>query len=200
MKMKKTTLLATALIAITTPFALADETGKEKKKDNAAANTEKADKKKDDKKSKAGDEKSGDAKAGDEKSEADAATEVVIKPDPTTSMKWANNEFTVKAGAKVKLTLNNDSNIPLQHNLLILKPGTLQKVGALANAMLSDPNAMANNYIPTSTDILHHTKLVAAGASETIEFTAPDEAGDYPYTCTFPGHWAVMQGIMKVEE
>ena len=125
--------------------------------------------------------------------------EVEIKPDAATGMKWDKNEFTVKAGAKVKLTLNNDSAIPLQHNLLILKPGTLQKVGMLANNMLTDPQAMAKGYIPESEDILFATKLINPKESETIEFTAPTEPGEYPYTCTFPGHWMVMQGVMKVE-
>ena len=31
-----------------------------------------------------------------------------------------------------------------------------------------------------------------------IEFTAP-AAGDYPYMCTFPGHGAIMKGVMKVQ-
>jgi azurin len=26
----------------------------------------------------------------------------------------------------------------------------------------------------------------------------PDQAGDYPFVCTFPGHWRLMTGIMKV--
>ncbi|MCB1209408.1 MAG: hypothetical protein KDK97_08785 [Verrucomicrobiales bacterium] len=25
------------------------------------------------------------------------------------------------------------------------------------------------------------------------------EKGDYPYLCTFPGHWMVMNGVLKVE-
>jgi uncharacterized protein len=29
---------------------------------------------------------------------------------------------------------------------------------------------------------------------------APKQAGDYPYICTFPGHWRVMQGMMKVAQ
>ena len=32
----------------------------------------------------------------------------------------------------------------------------------------------------------------------TLEFVAPRQVGDYPYVCTFPGHWRIMQGTMKV--
>jgi azurin len=74
------------------------------------------------------------------------------------------------------------------------------KVGALANAMLTDPQAMAKHYVPESPDILFHTKLVQPGQVESIEFDAPAEPGDYPYLCTFPGHWLLMQGVMKVEK
>ncbi len=30
-------------------------------------------------------------------------------------------------------------------------------------------------------------------------FTAPKEPGEYPYVCTFPGHWRLMKGVMTVE-
>jgi|GEM_PF-1119637 len=128
----------------------------------------------------------------------EVVSEIEIKPDPATGMKWDITSFSVKAGSNVKVTLNNDCPIPLQHNLLILKPGTVQKVGALANAIMG--TGMADGYIPASDDILHHTKLLNTKQSETLEFTAPAEAGDYPYICTFPGHWMMMQGTMHVVE
>jgi azurin len=47
--------------------------------------------------------------------------------------------------------------------------------------------------------MLVHTGLVAAGTSGVIHFNAPEKAGRYPYLCTFPGHWRLMQGEMVVE-
>ena len=133
---------------------------------------------------------------------AQAPKEVVLKPDNANPLAYdaASKTFTVKAGEKVKVTLENKATVPQPHNLIIAKPGTLMKVGALANGMLTDPQAMAKNYVPESTDILHHTKLVQPGQSESLEFEAPAEPGDYPYLCTFPGHWMLMQGVMKVEK
>jgi azurin len=133
---------------------------------------------------------------------ADDVKEVTLRPDNANPLAYdaASKTFTVKAGQKVKVTMENKAAIPQPHNLCILKPGTKDKVGALANAMLTDPNAMAKDYVPDSTDILWHTKLVQPGQSATLEFTAPSEAGDYPYICTFPGHWMLMNGIMKVEK
>lgn len=132
--------------------------------------------------------------------EADVAV-IELKPHATNPLGYDKTDLTVKAGQKVKLTLNNNGSIaPQPHNFLLLKPGKLDVVGAQANAMMTDPAAMAKSYIPDASkdDILASTKLVMPTASETIEFVAPAEAGDYPYICTFPGHWLLMRGVMHV--
>ncbi|MBL9180446.1 MAG: cupredoxin domain-containing protein [Verrucomicrobiaceae bacterium] len=132
--------------------------------------------------------------------DADVAT-LEIKPHAQNPLGYDKTELSVKAGQKVKLTLNNTGSIaPQPHNFLLLKPGKLDAVGALANAMLADPQGMAKHYIPEAAkpDILASTKLVQPNQTETIEFTAPAEAGDYPYMCTFPGHWLLMRGVMHV--
>lgn len=132
----------------------------------------------------------------------DADTAVIeLKPHATNPLGYDKTDLTVKAGQKVKLTLNNTGSIaPQPHNFLLIKPGKDQAVGAQANAMITDPNAMAKGYIPDASkdDIIANTKLVQPNNSETIEFTAPAEAGDYPYMCTFPGHWLLMKGVLHV--
>lgn len=128
---------------------------------------------------------------------AGAATELKLGVIPAV-MKFDKTELTVKAGEKVKLTFINEKD-PLMHNFLLVKAGKKDAVGAAADAMLADPQAMAKFYIPASDDILaKSTKLVALGQQDVIEFTAPTEPGDYPYICTFPGHWRLMQGVLKV--
>ena len=123
-------------------------------------------------------------------------------------MKFKQVELSVKAGSKVELTFNNPD--IMQHNLLLVKPGTAAKVGALADALMTNPNAIRMGFIPESDDILAKTRLVYPAAIpspdpkafpvllDTIKFTAPSEPGDYPYICTFPGHWRTMQGVLKV--
>lgn len=128
-----------------------------------------------------------------------AAIELKPSANPAAPLSYDKAEITAKAGQKVKVTLNNSGGIlPQPHNFILMKPGTLDKVGALANAMLSDPKAMDKSYIPESTDIIASMKLVQPGQSGSVEFTAPAEPGDYPYACTFPGHWLLMRGILKV--
>jgi azurin len=133
---------------------------------------------------------------------AGAVKEIILHPDNANPLAYdaPSMAFTVKAGEKVKVTLENKALVPMPHNVCILKPGTMQKVGMLANASMTDPTFISEKHcIPESTDILWHTKLVQPGQSESIEFVAP-EPGEYPYICTFPGHWLIMKGVMKVEK
>mgnify|MGYP001319078477 CR=1 FL=1 len=44
-----------------------------------------------------------------------------------------------------------------------------------------------------------YTDMVQPGGSFTIHFDAPASPGDYPYICTFPGHWMLMKGILTVK-
>ena len=113
-------------------------------------------------------------------------------------MKFDKATLEAKAGSKVVMLFRNEK-CPLQHNFILVKPGKLNDVGALADKMLTDPQAMAKHYTPESPEILAHgTKLIGLGQSDLIEFTAPTEPGDYPYLCTFPGHWRLMNGVLKV--
>ncbi len=113
-------------------------------------------------------------------------------------MQYTEKLITVKAGQKVVIFFDNPDG--MQHNLLIIKPGTLQKVGKAADDMLRDPKAADKQYVPSIPEILHYTRLLNTGESVSLEFIAPDQPGDYPYVCTFPGHWRGMNGILRVEK
>lgn len=126
------------------------------------------------------------------------------KPEPITIfisvvpdyMKFDKEVFTVTAGQEVIIELENPDG--MQHNMLISKPGTLEKVGAAADAMARDPKGAQKHYVPEIPEVLYSTKMLDPGDFATLKFTAPTEPGDYPYVCTFPGHWRMMNGIMKV--
>jgi azurin len=107
-------------------------------------------------------------------------------------MAFDKTSLTVKAGQKVKLTFKNGSG--MQHNWVLVKPGAADAVG---NASIAAGNS--KGWLATGPDVLAHTKLVDPKQSDTIEFTAPDKPGDYPYLCTFPGHASIMRGVLKVK-
>jgi uncharacterized cupredoxin-like copper-binding protein len=138
-----------------------------------------------------------DEEAAAPKTEAAAVQKVALASKPGGVMKFEQTELKVKAGVPVELNYNNPD--VLQHNVLILKPGTKEKVGALADALLLNPKAMEMAFIPKSSDILHHTKLVNPGQSAVLKFTIK-EPGTYPIICTFPGHWRLMFADLVVEK
>jgi len=103
----------------------------------------------------------------------------------------------VKPNQPVRLELWNPD--ATAHNLVIVKPGALEEVGMAGNEMAKDPNGLKKDFIPKSSKILHHTKLLDPETTEILRFRAPKEPGVYPYLCTFPGHWIIMKGELIVE-
>lgn len=142
------------------------------------------------------DAKTKEAAPAVEKKEADV--KVTIEGNDT--LKFDKTEFSAKEGQTVELTFKNVGKLPkiaMGHNLVIIKAGT--------EAMSFSASCAANKDttgLPTDTEALKNviasTKVLGPDESETITFTAP-AAGEYPYICTFPGHAAIMKGVMKVE-
>ena len=102
----------------------------------------------------------------------------------------------IKAGQKVIINFENDDN--MAHNIVVVKPGHKEEIGKLADQMATQADGYQRNFIPESDHVLFWTPLVNSGEHYSLEFTAPDEIGSYPYICTFPGHWRMMQGVMMV--
>ena len=113
------------------------------------------------------------------------------------AMKFNKSELRVKAGQKVKLTLTHIGTMDVKlmgHNVVILKQGVDAATFAAEAALAVD-----NNYIPEgTTDVIAHTDMIGGKQSTTVEFTAP-EAGTYDFICSFPAHFALMQGKFIVE-
>ncbi len=122
--------------------------------------------------------------------------EVTIKPDAANPLAYDTKSISAKVGQKVKVTFNNTHpTLPQPHNFVLGKVGTKDKMMTIA---MSAMTLVDKGYIPDSPDILAHTKLINPGQSESIEFTLP-AAGEYPYFCTFPGHVAIMNGVITVQ-
>lgn len=118
-------------------------------------------------------------------------------------MQYDKKELTAVTGQKVTLKFKHVGKQPkvaMGHNVVILKAGT--EVPAFA---MKCATAAATDYIPedeeTNKLIVTHTKMIGGGEETSISFTAP-APGEYPYLCTFPGHFALMNGkfIVKAKE
>jgi azurin len=112
------------------------------------------------------------------------------------AMKYDTKAFTVKAGSMIELDFYNPDF--MQHNFLILQKGSLEKVGAAADKLAQDPKGMEQNYVPKIPEVLFATKLINPQETFKLKFRVPADAGDYPFICSFPGHWRIMNGLMKV--
>jgi azurin len=82
------------------------------------------------------------------------------------------------------------------HNLVITQPGAADKVGEAATKL--GLNGEKSGFVPAGADVLFHTRLLGPTEKETIYFTAPTQPGDYQYVCTYPGHYVVMRGVLRV--
>ena len=143
--------------------------------------------------------KSDSSASGTQESETTeaAAGEATLEISGNDQMQYDKKELRVKAGQKVTLTLHHSGTMAktaMGHNWVLLKQGT-DKAAFAAEAI----SAVDNDYIPEGTDaVIVHTKVLGGGESTTITFDAP-AAGEYEYICSFPGHYALMNGKFIVE-
>lgn len=129
------------------------------------------------------------------------AEEKKIELTGSDAMQFNTKAIEVAPGDTVVLTLKHIGNLPkaaMGHNFVLLKADT-----KIPDFAVKAMKATTTDYVPADEDskkeIIAHTKLIGGGESDTITFTAPKEPGDYPYICSFPGHYALMQGKLTVK-
>ncbi len=111
-------------------------------------------------------------------------------------MRYDVDRIIMQAGKPVEILVENSDMMP--HNFVITRPGALEEVGLLAEATATQPDAPRRQYVPASAKILLASRLLEPRESQKLNFTAPAQAGVYPYVCTYPGHWRRMYGALYV--
>lgn len=106
--------------------------------------------------------------------------------------------FVVEAAKPVQIVLVNPDAMP--HNLLITAPGALETIGTTAATMAMPTDPAVKPFVPNSPSVLQATHLLKEGETARLGFLAPKAPGEYPFVCTFPGHWVRMYGVMLVVE
>ncbi len=125
-----------------------------------------------------------------------AATHQILKLSTAPNLQFAPQQLSAKAGQPIAIAFENPD--LMQHNLVIGQPGTLQVIGNAANALITQPDAIAKSYVPSIPQVLASTPLL--NPNDTAIVTLPALApGNYPFLCTFPGHWVLMQGTLQVK-
>ena len=108
--------------------------------------------------------------------------EIVIAPDCT----------------QVELTLKHTGKLAVQtmgHNWVLTKTSD---VAGVANDGMGA--GLPKDYVKAGeTRVIAHTKVVGGGQSTSVTFpTSKLKKGEaYTYFCSFPGHFAIMKGVLK---
>ena len=116
--------------------------------------------------------------------------------DSTDQMTFSTKELKVASDCtEVTLTLHHVGKMAknvMGHNWVLTKTADYQAVaseGMKAGA--------GSDYLPADdARIIAHTKLIGGGESDSVTFavSALEAGGDYTFFCSFPGHWAIMNG------
>lgn len=127
---------------------------------------------------------------------ADPNVEIVRIKTVREEMRFDKKQFSVTAGKSVELILENPD--AMQHNLVIGKPKSMDLIGAAADKLITAKDGAERNYVPAIPQVIAATPLVNPDGTYRLKFTAPTQPGEYPFVCTFPGHWRIMNGVMTV--
>ena len=116
-------------------------------------------------------------------------------------MKYDVQSFSVKPNSKVKVIFKNPDSLP--HNLIFCTPGKKKgedKGQEVIDAVLKlGDKGVKMDWEPKGHPrILASSGMVQPGQETVFYFKVPKVEGDYPYICTFPGHYQLMNGMMGV--
>jgi uncharacterized protein len=112
-------------------------------------------------------------------------------------MKFDRTTITARPGQRVEITFTNTDDMP--HNVVIFKRGSMAAYEKELFGSMNEPNAQLRGFVPDSPNVLVASRLLNAGESTVLAFDTPTEAGEYPFVCSFPGHWFTMRGVLRVE-
>jgi azurin len=99
-------------------------------------------------------------------------------------------EIRARAGSEITIDFVNHSG-GMPHNLVFVNSDSdINPVG------LAALEASKTDYIPQNQidRIFGHTAMAGPGETVSVTLRVPAAPGTYPYICTYPGHFTVMQG------
>lgn len=116
-------------------------------------------------------------------------------------MKFDQKSVTVSSTCEtITINLQHVGKLPAQtmgHNVVISPTASYQ--AAAQDGMKA---GLDNNYVPPNDDrVIANTKVIGGGETTSVSFPGSKlkAGGDYTFYCSFPGHWAIMNGKVVVE-
>jgi len=130
---------------------------------------------------------------------ADPAGLKIVRLTGDDTMRYNITTIEATAGEPMRVIMKNIGRMPKQsmsHNFLLLKPMTDAELNAVGMAAAM----AAPTYLPKDMSVvIAHTDMAGPGESHQVDFNAPSEPGEYPFICSFPGHFATMRGKLIVK-
>ena len=123
-----------------------------------------------------------------------------IEITATDDMKYSINSITAQPGEEIRIRLTSNGVIPkvaMAHNVVVLEVETdietlLKEGGPHRDTDFIPPSMMKH--------VIAKTPLAGPGERVQIKFKVPEQPGDYPFVCTFAGHYqAGMKGTLSVK-
>lgn len=147
----------------------------------------------------AADESATSSSAATTEQSGDVDRTINIEASGSNNMRFAQTEFEVAPGETVRIVFENTDTSPsMEHNVVLLNSNDDEDVARVGEAGMSAGSR--NDYVPDDPAVLAYTAIAPPGETVEVTFTVPEETGEYRYICTFPGHWATMQGTMRVTD
>lgn len=132
-----------------------------------------------------------------------AADTCELHIEANDQIQFNKSELVVPADCDtIALTLEHTGELPVEvmgHNWTLTRTAdwkTVAQAGAGAG--------LENEYLPQDEKkelIIAYTDMIGGGETTgvTIDVSELEKGGDYTYFCSFPGHWATMNGKLVVE-
>ena len=114
----------------------------------------------------------------------------LVVPAVRNAMRYDVGRIEAPSGSIVRLVMDNRATTSgaMIHNVVVLRDaGAIDRVGSAA--------AREADHIPDDPAIVAYTPLAGPGARTAVVFTMPPP-GTYPFICTYPGHYTMMQGTL----
>ena len=116
------------------------------------------------------------------------------------ALQFNSKTMTVSASCEtVTVTLKHTGQLPaniMGHNWVLTKSSDFMPV-----AQAGGSAGLDNNYVPQNDSrVIAYSKIIGGGESTTVTFSASSLSSNETYTffCSFPGHYAIMQGSLMV--
>ena len=129
------------------------------------------------------------------------ANDCEIKISGSDMMKYDITEITLNSSCeRTKISLTHAGKLPINvmgHNIVIVEESNFNKITQLINFSLG----LDKGYLPDSKDIIYISEMVGGGEKTVLDMDMSkfSNGKKYVFFCSFPGHWALMRGSIKLK-